>query len=52
MRLIVVHTTESYVPLHINQSSFNVGLAIALPRFNLEQVQELAQRYQVFTWEF
>ncbi|MGB3639683.1 MAG: AAA-like domain-containing protein, partial [Rivularia sp. (in: cyanobacteria)] len=45
MRLIVVHTTESYVPLHINQSPFNVGLAIALPHFNLEQVQELAQRY-------
>ena len=45
MRLIVVHTTESYVPLHINQSPFNVGLAIALPHFNLEQVQDLAQRY-------
>lgn len=45
LRLIVVHTTESYVPLHINQSPFNVGLAIALPQFNLEQVHDLAQRY-------
>lgn len=50
MRLIVVHTTESYVPLHINQSPFNVGLAIALPPFNLEQVQELAKRYGL-NWE-
>lgn len=45
MRLLVVHTTENYVQLHINQSPFNVGLAIALPPFNLEQVQELAQGY-------
>ena len=50
MRLIVVHTTESYAPLHINQSPFNVGLAIALPHFNLEQVQDLAQRYGL-NWE-
>lgn len=50
LRLIVVHTTESYVPLHINQSPFNVGLAIALPQFSLEQVYDLAQRYGL-NWE-
>ena len=50
LRLFVVHTTESYIPLHIHQSPFNVGLAIALPPFNLEQVQELTQRYGL-SWE-
>ena len=48
--LIVAHTTESYVPLHINQSPFNVGLAIALPYFTSEQVEDLATRYGL-NWE-
>ena len=50
LRLIVVHNTENYVPLHINQSPFNVGLAIALPYFTLEQVEDLARRYGL-NWE-
>ena len=50
LRLIVVHNTENYVPLHINQSPFNVGLAIALPYFTLEQVEDLAKRYGL-NWE-
>ncbi|MDY6900991.1 MAG: AAA-like domain-containing protein [Cyanobacteriota bacterium] len=50
LRMVVAHTTESYVPLHINQSPFNVGLAIALPYFTSEQVQELAKRYGL-NWE-
>ena len=45
LRLVVVHTTEVYIPLQLNQSPFNVGLAISLPPFTLEQVQDLAQRY-------
>lgn len=45
LRLIIVHTTEVYIPLKINQSPFNVGLVIKLPPFNLEQVQELAGRW-------
>ena len=45
LRLVVVHSTEIYVPLHINQSPFNVGLPIKLPELNLEQVQELALRH-------
>jgi AAA-like domain len=45
LRLVVAHSTESYIPLKLNQSPFNVGLAINLPQFTLEQVQELAQRY-------
>lgn len=45
LRLVVVHSTEVYTELNINQSPFNVGVVIKLPEFNLEQIQELAQRY-------
>ena len=44
-RLIVVHSTEVYIPLDVNKSPFNVGLPIELPEFNIEQVQELALRH-------
>lgn len=42
-RLVVVHSTEVYIPLDINKSPFNVGLPIELPEFTSEQVQELAR---------
>lgn len=45
LRLVLAQATEIYVPLKLNQSPFNVGLAITLPPFALEQVQDLAQRY-------
>lgn len=45
LRLIVVDSTEIYVPLQLNQSPFNVGLPIQLAKFSLDQVQQLAQRY-------
>jgi transcriptional regulator with XRE-family HTH domain len=45
LRLIVVHSTDIYVPLQLNQSPFNVGLPIQLNPFSLEDVQQLAQRY-------
>jgi serine/threonine-protein kinase len=45
LRVVVVHSTEPYVPLNINQSPFNVGKRVELPEFTLEQVQDLAQRY-------
>ena len=45
LRLIVVHSTEIYVPLQLNQSPFNVGLPIQLNDFSLDQVQQLAQHY-------
>ena len=45
LRLIVVHSTEVYIPLQLNQSPFNVGLPIQLTYFSLEEVPELAQRY-------
>ncbi|MDZ8136679.1 MAG: AAA-like domain-containing protein [Nostoc sp. DedQUE04] len=45
LRMIVVHTTEIYIPLKLNQSPFNVGITITLPPFTLKQVQSLALRY-------
>jgi AAA-like domain len=45
LRLIVVYSTEVYIPLDLNQSPFNVGLPIRLPTFDLEQTQTLALRY-------
>ena len=45
LRLVVVHSTEVYIPLDINKSPFNVGLPIELPEFNEQQVVELARRY-------
>ncbi|MEH2337356.1 AAA-like domain-containing protein [Nostoc sp.] len=45
LRIVVVHATEAYIPLDINQSPFNVGLPIKLPEFSLEQMQELAVRH-------
>jgi hypothetical protein len=47
LRLVVVHSTEVYIPMNINQSPFNVGLSIELPEFQPEAVQELAQRHEL-----
>ena len=45
LRLIIVHSTEVYVPLDMNQSPFNVGKNVELEEFNHSQVQNLATRY-------
>ncbi|MEQ9670062.1 AAA-like domain-containing protein [Coleofasciculus sp. G2-EDA-02] len=45
LRLIIVHSTDVYIRLNINQSPFNVGLPIELADFTLEQIQEFAQNY-------
>jgi hypothetical protein len=45
LRLILVHSTEVYIPLNINQSPFNVGLPIELPEFTLSQVKDLASKH-------
>lgn len=47
LRLVVVHSTEAYVPLNINQSPFNVGKNVELLEFTPEQVQDLAERYDL-----
>ncbi|KYC43618.1 hypothetical protein WA1_00120 [Scytonema hofmannii PCC 7110] len=45
LRLLIVHSTEVYIPLDINKSPFNVGLAIELQAFTPLQVLDLSQRY-------
>ncbi|BAY66521.1 hypothetical protein NIES22_66600 [Calothrix brevissima NIES-22] len=50
IRLIVVHSTEIYVPLDLNQSPFNVGLPVQLKNFTKEEVKQLAQCYGL-DWE-
>ncbi|MDY7014681.1 MAG: AAA-like domain-containing protein, partial [Cyanobacteriota bacterium] len=47
LRLVVVHSTEIYVPLELNQSPFNVGLPVQLDSFRPGEVQQLARRYQL-----
>lgn len=47
LRLIVVHSTEVYIPLNINQSPFNVGLPVRLEEFTSEQMLDLAHRHQL-----
>ena len=47
LRVVIAHSVEVYIPLPTNRSPFNVGLAIELPTFNQEQVQDLAQRHQL-----
>lgn len=47
LRLIVVHSTEVYIPMNINQSPFNVGLPVDLPEFNAQQIQDLAARHNL-----
>ncbi len=44
LRLVITHSKEVYIPLHLNQSPFNVGLPIELPEFNREQTIQLMQR--------
>lgn len=45
LRLVVVHSTDVYIPLDANKSPFNVGLPINLVPFTPEQILELANRY-------
>jgi AAA-like domain len=45
LRFVVVYSTEFSIQLDLNSSPFNIGLVIQLPEFNLEQIQDLAQRH-------
>lgn len=51
LRLVIVHSTEAYVPMDINQSPFNVGLSVELPEFTRDQVKDLAHRHQL-NWSY
>ena len=50
LRLVVMHSTEVYISVKLNQSPFNVGLPIQLKSFELEEVQKLAEKYQL-SWQ-
>jgi hypothetical protein len=47
LRLVVVHSTEVYLPMNVNQSPFNVGLPIYLPEFTPEQILSLAKGHEL-----
>ena len=47
LQLVLVHSTEVYVPLDASQSPFNVGLPIELQDFTPNQVIDLAQRHNL-----
>lgn len=50
LRIIVVHSTEVYIPVNHNQSPFNVGLSIELSEFTDVQVLQLASKHQL-NWD-
>ena len=45
LRLVLVHSTDVYIRLNIDQSPFNVGLPIELSEFTREQVRDLARQH-------
>ncbi|MEL7039688.1 MAG: AAA-like domain-containing protein [Cyanobacteria bacterium J06592_8] len=45
LRLVVVHSTEVYISLDVNQSPFNIGLPIKLPELNVKQIQDLVTKH-------
>ncbi|NJL90551.1 MAG: hypothetical protein HC916_12740 [Coleofasciculaceae cyanobacterium SM2_1_6] len=45
LRLLIAHSQEPYLPKDINQSPFNVGLAIKLSEFTDSEVQVLIARH-------
>jgi hypothetical protein len=47
LRVVMAHAVEVYIPLPTHRSPFNVGLAIELPSFSQEQVQDLAERHEL-----
>jgi hypothetical protein len=47
LRLIMVHSTEIYIPLDINQSPLNIGLRVELPPFDIQQVSDLVRRHHL-----
>ena len=51
LRLVLAHSTESYIPLDINQSPFNAGVPIELLEFNDQQVLNLAKIYHL-DWQY
>jgi transcriptional regulator with XRE-family HTH domain len=47
LRMVIAHATEVYIPLHSDESPFNVGLPIELSEFTVEQVQILVDQHKL-----
>lgn len=47
LKQVISYSTDLYIKFDINQSPFNVGHPVALPKLTADQVQQLAQRYDL-----
>lgn len=47
LRLVIVNSIKSFVPLDPNQSPFNVGLPLEISPFTAQEIQDLANRYEL-----
>ncbi|WP_168186378.1 AAA-like domain-containing protein [Hydrocoleum sp. CS-953] len=47
LRVVISYAPNTDTKINPNQSPFNIGTAIELPEFNLEEVQQLAEIYQL-----
>jgi hypothetical protein len=47
LRIVMIHSTECYITLPVNQSPFNVGRGVRLPPFDMNQMNRLATRHGV-----
>ncbi len=47
LRLVLVHATDVYIRLNIDQSPFNVGLPIELSEFTREQIRDFARQHRL-----
>lgn len=45
LRMVIAQSSEVYIPLNINKSPFNVGLAISLDPFSPDDVRAIAKTY-------
>ena len=44
---MIINSIKNFIPLDPNQSPFNVGLPLEILPFTVEQIQDLANRYQL-----
>lgn len=47
LKVVIAQTSEVYIPLNINKSPFNVGVAVPLLPFEPSHLQALASAYQL-----
>jgi DNA-binding CsgD family transcriptional regulator len=47
LRMVLLHSTNVYVNMNVNQSPFNVGLPVELSEFTCEMVETLAKRHNL-----